>query len=118
MNDLYEEFKSSVRHVIDKRSRACLLDESMNRQKFIMMNKKQVYLKSITKITIYSRKIVRLDIVLNVAENHLKNRFIVIFTNCQVVIQIIQCFKKQSDQYLLQTLTQEIEQCDREIHIH
>ncbi len=32
VNDLYEEFKDSMRHVIDKRSRACLLDESMNRQ--------------------------------------------------------------------------------------
>jgi hypothetical protein len=31
VNDLYEGFKSSVRHVIDKWSRACFDDESMNR---------------------------------------------------------------------------------------
>jgi hypothetical protein len=32
VNDLYEESKSSVRHVIGKRPRACFDDESMNRQ--------------------------------------------------------------------------------------
>jgi hypothetical protein len=75
-------------------------------------------LKLITKITIYSKKIMRLDLVLNVAENHLRDRFIVIFTNCQIAIRVIQCLKKQSDQYLLQILTRRIEHCDREIHIH
>jgi hypothetical protein len=60
----------------------------------------------------------RLDLVLNVIENSFRDRFIVIFTNCQVAIRVIQCFKKQSDQYLLQTLTRRIEFCDREIHIH
>jgi hypothetical protein len=75
----------------------------------IMINKKQVYLRSITKITIYFEEIVRLDLTLNVIEIHLKNRFIIIFTNCQIVIRVIQCSKKQSDQYLLQTLTRRIE---------
>jgi hypothetical protein len=75
-------------------------------------------LKLITKITIYSRKIVKFDFVLNVIENHFRDRFIVIFTNCQIAIRVIQCFKKQSDQYLLQILTRKIEHCDREIHIH
>jgi hypothetical protein len=75
-------------------------------------------LKFITKITIYSKKIVKLDLVLNVTENHFKDRFIVIFTNCQIAIRVIQCFKKQSDQYLLQILTRKIEHCDRKIHIH
>jgi hypothetical protein len=84
----------------------------------IVMNKKQVYLKLITKITIYSKKIVKLDLVLNVTENHLRNRFIVIFTNCQIAIRVIQCLKKQSDQYLMQILARRIEHCDREIHIH
>jgi hypothetical protein len=83
-----------------------------------MMNKKQVYLKSITKITIYFEKIVKLDLALNVIEIHLRNRLIVIFTNCQIVIRVIQCLKKQSDQYLLQTLTRRLKKCDREIHIH
>jgi hypothetical protein len=90
----------------------------MSRMIFIVMNKKQVYLKLITKITIYSKEIVKLDFVLNVAENHLKDRSIVIFTNCQIAIRVIQCFKKQSDQYLLQILIRRIEHCDREIHIH
>ncbi len=84
----------------------------------IMMNKKQVYLKSIIKITIYSEEIMRLDFVLNITENHFKDRLIVIFTNCQVAIRVVQCLKKQFDQYLLQTLTRRIEHCDREIHIH
>ncbi len=91
---------------------------SMSKMIFIIMNKKQVYLKLITKITIYSRKIVKFDFVLNVIENHFRDRFIVIFTNCQIAIRVIQCFKKQSDQYLLQILTRKIEHCDREIHIH
>jgi hypothetical protein len=91
---------------------------SMSRMIFIVMNKKQVYLKSIIKITIYFEKITRFDFVLNITENHLKNRLIAIFTNCQTVIRVIQCFKKQFDQYLLQTLTRRIEQCNREIHIH
>jgi hypothetical protein len=68
---------------------------SMSRMIFIMMNKKQVYLKFITKITIYSKEIVKLDLVLNVAENHLKDRFIVIFTICQIAIRVIQCFKNR-----------------------
>jgi hypothetical protein len=75
-------------------------------------------LKLITKITIYSRKIVKLDLVLNVVENHLRDRFIVIFTNCQIAIRVIQCLKRQSNQYLLQILIRRIEHCDREIHIH
>jgi hypothetical protein len=91
---------------------------SMSSMTFIMMNKKQVYLKLITKITIYSEEIMRLDLVLNVAENHLRDRLIVIFTNCQAAIRVIQCLKKQFDQYLLQTLVRRLEQCDREIHIH
>ncbi len=91
---------------------------SMSRMIFIVMNKKQVYLKLITKITIYSKEIVKLDFVLNVIENHFKDRFIIIFTNCQIAIRVIQCFKKQSDQYLLQILIRRIEHCDREIHIH
>jgi hypothetical protein len=84
----------------------------------IMMNKKQIYLRLITKITIYSEKIIKFDFILNVAENHFRDRFIAIFTNCQAAIRAIQCFKKQFDQYLLQTLIRRIEQCDREIHIH
>jgi hypothetical protein len=60
----------------------------------------------------------KFNLVLNVIENHFKDRFIVIFTNCQIVIRVIQCFKKQFDQYLLQTLIRRIEHCDREIHIH
>jgi hypothetical protein len=91
---------------------------SMSSMIFIMMNKKQIYLNFITKITIYSKEIMRLDLALNVIENHFKNRFIVIFTNFQIVIRVIQCLKKQFDQYLLQTLTRRIKQCDREIHIH
>jgi hypothetical protein len=75
-------------------------------------------LKLITKITIYSKEIMKLDLALNVIENHLKDRSIVIFTNCQIAIRVIQCFKKQSDQYLLQTLARRIEHCDRKIHIH
>jgi hypothetical protein len=61
----------------------------MSNMIFIMMNKKQVYLKFITKITIYFEEIMRLDLVLNVIENHFKDRFIVIFTNCQIVIRDI-----------------------------
>jgi hypothetical protein len=67
---------------------------------------------------IYFEEIMKLDFVLNVAENHLRDRLIAIFTNCQAIIRVIQCFKKQSDQYLLQALIRRIEQCDREIHIH
>jgi hypothetical protein len=72
----------------------------------IMMNKKQIYLKSIIEITIYSEKIMKLDLVLNIMKldlvlnikkNYLKDRFIVIFTNCQIAIRIIQCFRKQFD---------------------
>jgi hypothetical protein len=91
---------------------------SMSNMIFIMMNKKQIYLRFITKITIYFEEIIKFNLVLNVTKNHLKDCFIVIFTNCQIVIRIIQCFKKQFDQYLLQTLIRRIEQCDREIHIH
>jgi hypothetical protein len=97
---------------------AVIIIFSMSRMIFIVMNKKQVYLKLITKITIYSRKIVKLDLALNVIENHFRDRSIVIFTNCQIAIRVIQCFKKQSDQYLLQTLIRKIEHCDRKIHIH
>ncbi len=50
------------------------------------MNKKQIYLKSITKIMIYFEKVVKLDLILNVAKNYFKNQFIAIFTTCQVVI--------------------------------
>jgi hypothetical protein len=91
---------------------------SMSSMIFIMMNKKQIYLRLITKITIYFKEIMKFDLVLNVTENRLRNRLIVIFTNCQIAIRVIQCFKKQFDQYLLQTLIRRIEQCDREIHIH
>jgi hypothetical protein len=85
---------------------------------FIMMNKKQIYLRSLIEITIYSEEIMKLDLVLNVAENHLKDRFIVIFSNCQIAIRVIQNLKKQFDQYLLQILTRRMKRCDREIHIH
>jgi hypothetical protein len=85
---------------------------------FIMMNKKQIYLRSFSKITVYFEEIMKFDLALNVTKNHLRDRLIVIFTNCQIVIRVIQCFKKQSDQYLLQTLARRIEKCDREIHIH
>jgi hypothetical protein len=61
---------------------------------FIMMNKKQIYLRSFIEITIYFEEIMKLDFVLNVVENHLRNRFIAIFTNCQTTIRVIQCFKK------------------------
>jgi hypothetical protein len=97
---------------------AVIIIFSMSSMIFIVMNKKQVYLRFITKITIYFEEIMKLDLVLNVAENHLKDRLIAIFTNCQTTIRVIQCFKKQSDQYLLQALVRRIEQCDREIHIH
>jgi hypothetical protein len=97
---------------------AMIIIFSMSNMIFIMMNKKQVYLRLITKITIYFEKIMKLDLVLNVAENHSKDRLIAIFTNCQTTIRVIQCLKKQSDQYLLQALVRRIEQCDREIHIH
>ncbi len=91
---------------------------SMSSMISIMMNKKQIYLRSLTKITVYFEEIVKLDLALNIAKSHFRNRFIVIFTNCQIVIRVIQCFKKQSDQYLLQTFVRKIEKCDREIHIH
>ncbi len=55
---------------------------SMSSMIVIMMNKKQVYLRLITKITIYSEEIMKLDLVLNVAENHFRDRLIAIFTNC------------------------------------
>ncbi len=67
---------------------------SMSRMIFIVMNKKQAYLKSIIEITIYFEEIIKFDFALNVTKNHLKNRFIVIFTNCQTAIRIIQFFKK------------------------
>jgi hypothetical protein len=60
----------------------------------------------------------KLNLVLNVIENHFRDRLIAIFTNCQAIIRVIQCFKKQSDHYLLQALARKIEQCDWEIHIH
>jgi hypothetical protein len=85
---------------------------------FIMMNKKQTFLKSIIEITIYFEEIIRFDLVLNVIENHFKDRFIVIFSNCQIAIRVIQSLKKQFDQYLLQTLIRRMKHCDREIHIH
>ncbi len=85
---------------------------------FIMMNKKQIYLRSLIEITIYSEEIMKLDLVLNVIENHLKDRFIVIFSNCQIAIRVIQSLKKQFDQDLLQILTRRMKRCDREIHIH
>jgi hypothetical protein len=85
---------------------------------FIMMNKKQTYLKSIIEITIYSEEIMKLDLVLNVVKNHFRNRLIVIFSNCQIAIRVIQSLKKQFDQYLLQTLIRRMKHCDREIHIH
>ncbi len=64
---------------------------------FILMNKKQTYLKLIIEITIYFEKIMKLNFALNVIENHLKNRFIVIFSNCQIAIRVIQSLKKQFD---------------------
>jgi hypothetical protein len=85
---------------------------------FIMMNKKQIYLKSLIEITIYSEKIMRFDFALNVTENHFKNRLIVIFSNCQIAIRVIQSLKKQFDQYLLQILIRRMKRCDRKIHIH
>jgi hypothetical protein len=85
---------------------------------FIIMNKKQIYLKSLIEITIYSKEIIKLDLVLNVIENHFKDRLIVIFSNCQIAIRVIQNLKKQFDQYLLQTLTRRMKRCDREIYIH
>jgi hypothetical protein len=91
---------------------------SMSNMILIMMNKKQVYLRFITKTTIYFEEIVKLDLVLNVTENHFRDRFIVIFTNCQAAIRVIQCLKKQFDQYLLQTFARRIEHCERKIHIH
>ncbi len=97
---------------------AMIIISSISSMFSIVMNKKQAYLKSITEITVYSDEIVRLDLVLNVAENHLRDRSIVIFTNCQTAIRVIQCLKKQSDQYLLQILVRRLEHCDREIHIH
>ncbi len=84
----------------------------------IVMNKKQIYLKSITKTMIYFEEIVKLNLILNVTKYHFRNRSITIFTNCQIVIQAIQYFKKQSEQYLLQTLIRRLEKCDWEIHIH
>ncbi len=97
---------------------AMIIIFSISSMIFIVMNKKQVYLKFITKTTIYFEEIVKLDLVLNVAENHFKDRLIAIFTNCQIVIRVIQCLKKQFDQYLLQTFARRIEHCEREIHIH
>ncbi len=85
---------------------------------FIMMNKKQIYLKSLIEITIYFEEIIKLNFVLNVIENHFRNCLIVIFSNCQIAIRVIQSLKKQFDQYLLQTLTRRMKRCDREIHIH
>ncbi len=85
---------------------------------FIMMNKKQIYLKSFIEITIYSEEIMKFNLVLNVIENYFKNRFIVIFSNCQIAIRVIQSLKKQFDQYLLQILIRRMKRCDREIHIH
>jgi hypothetical protein len=64
---------------------------------FIIMNKKQTYLKSIIEITIYFEEIMKLDFALNVIENHLRNRLIVIFSNFQIAIRVIQSFKKQFD---------------------
>ncbi len=84
----------------------------------IMMNKKQIYLRSIIEITIYSEEIMKLDLALNIIKNHFKDCLIVIFTNCQIAIRVIQFLKKQFDQYLLQTLIRRIKFCDREIHIH
>ncbi len=81
----------------------------------IMMNKKQIYLKSIIEITIYSEEMMKFDLALNITKNHSWNRLIVIFTNFQTIIQVIQCLKKQSNQYLLQTLARRVEQCDKEI---
>ncbi len=60
----------------------------------------------------------KFDFILNVTKNYFRNRLIVIFTNCQIVIQVIQCFKKQFDQYLLQILIRRIEKYDWKIHIH
>jgi hypothetical protein len=64
---------------------------------FIMMNKKQTYLRLIIEITIYFEKIMRFDLALNVIENHFRNRLIVIFSNCQIAIRVIQSLKKQFD---------------------
>jgi hypothetical protein len=54
----------------------------MSSMTLIIVNKKQVYLNSITKTTIYFEEIVELDLILNVVENYLKDRSIAIFTNC------------------------------------
>jgi hypothetical protein len=76
---------------------AVIIIFSMSRMIFIVMNKKQAYLRSIIEITIYFEEIIEFDFVLNVTKNHFKNRLIVIFTNCQTAIRIIQFLKKQSD---------------------
>jgi hypothetical protein len=65
----------------------------MSNMIFIMMNKKQIYLRFIKKITIYFEEIMRLDLALNVAEKSFQrssHRYIHELSNCYSSYSVFQ----------------------------
>ena len=91
-----------------------LIDDQIS----IVIDKKRIYLKFFIEHTVYSNKLINLNLTLNIVKIYFENTMINIFINNQTIIKIIKFFKQQSNQYIFRALTQKINNHEIFFHIH
>lgn len=96
---------------------AVTLFASIADEPLMMADKLQAHLKPFTDYTIYSEKLINLQLVLEIIEQY-PHTSVAIFTDSQAAIQAIRRPKSQSGQYILRELAQRIAECGNEIEIH
>lgn len=85
----------------------------------ISLDKKQAFLGPLEEFTVYSGKLIGLELALRIVEDHLEvDKLIAIFTNNQASIAAIKTARQQSDQFVLKRIASEIQILNKNIHIH
>ena len=67
---------------------------SIDDQILIVIDKKQIYLKFFIEHTMYSNKLIKLNLTLNIVNVHFKNTMMNIFIDNQTIIKIIKFYKQ------------------------
>lgn len=85
----------------------------------ITLDKKQAFLGPLEEFTVYSGKLIGLELALRIVEDHLEvDKLIAIFTNNQASIAAIKTARQQSDQFVPKRIASEIQILNKNIHIH
>ena len=93
---------------------------SIKRKTSIMMKKRQTYVESFTKETIYFEKFIEFELTLKIADIQ-QSLSIIIFIDSQAAIRIIKFSRQQFDQFILQRIVTKLKHLkilNKTVHIH